>query len=60
MQRRLLQVSTVQLLKHWDLNDTIPSSMPLLDRWLETEAQNRPLTVEEEFPSIPPPRLGVR
>jgi S-adenosylhomocysteine hydrolase len=43
MQRRVPTVSTIQTLKHWDLNDTIPFSMPILDRWLKTAAQNRPL-----------------
>src|SRR3990172_5111914 len=30
-------------LKHWRLTDRIPESMPILDRWLERAAQDRPL-----------------
>jgi len=29
--------------KHWELNESIPDRMPVLERWLERAAQERPL-----------------
>jgi len=36
-------MSTIQEMKHWQLNDEIPYRLPILDRWLETAAQDLPL-----------------
>jgi len=36
-------MSALPTLKRWDLNDQIPQRMPILDRWLERAAQDRPL-----------------
>jgi len=35
--------ATLPSFKHWVLTEEIPQSMPVLDRWLERAAQDRPL-----------------
>lgn len=36
-------MSGAPTLKHWNLTEEIPRHMPILDRWLERAAQDRPL-----------------
>jgi S-adenosylhomocysteine hydrolase len=38
-----MSASSTLTLKHWELTDEIPRRMPILDRWLERAAQDRPL-----------------
>ena len=38
-----MSAASTLTLKHWQLTDEIPRRMPILDRWLERAAQDRPL-----------------